>query len=220
MNASRLPVALIVSAVAIVLMAVAVLAQIPATLSTAFMGVGEVETTDRNLEQLLERHRENMALAQERFVGRSVFFVPDPPPPPPRTVVVDDRPPPPPPGPGPAPSQYAGPAPSAIIGDVVFFGTGSPMLKIRQGESAQNIRVIEINAPWTVRVAWQGPGNVQEGEYVINLFHSERNVGLLTETRPPSRTPTGLREAPPDPTPASRERTARDDTGSAADNDA
>ncbi len=87
--------------------------------------------------------------SRKRFDGRSMYALPTPPvrrppPPPPRPP----EPPKPPPGPPPAPASYTGPAPTAIVGDFVYFGA----LRVRLGEERDGIKVVSIDAPYSIKV--------------------------------------------------------------------
>jgi len=111
--------------------------------------------------QLLER-------SQERFVGRSIFYIPKEPrrptrpaPPTPPRVETEPPPPPPPPPPPSAPSKYAGPGIRGILGNEVFFDNGS---RIKVGDSGDGVNVLKINGPFSVRLGWRS------GEYEVSLF--------------------------------------------------
>ena len=103
----------------------------------------------------------DLAQAQARVDGRSLFFVPSaPPPPPPPRVAEEDRPAPAPPPP-PPPSRYEGPQIVALINDTVWLAGGD---QLAPGESAQGVRVIAVDAPWSARVEWGGV------EFDVSLF--------------------------------------------------
>ena len=112
-----------------------------------------------------------MERSQERFSGRSIFYIPREPrrpsrpaPPPPPRVETEPPPPPPPPPPPSAPSKYAGPGIRGILGEEVFFESGK---RIKSGESADGVDVLRINGPFSVRLGWR------TGEYEVNLFADE-----------------------------------------------
>src|SRR5690606_22289774 len=107
------------------------------------------------------RHVEAMKTYQDRFNGRSIFYKP-----PPKVVYrppakVDppkiER-----PLELPKPSisaTYNGPTPFGFNADGVYFrssGAGEPPLFIPVGEERKGIRVISIDPPWSVKVAYQG----------------------------------------------------------------
>lgn len=144
----RVSVPLVASAAAIGLAAVVVGGRLTETVKAVFAsGVSEDETDPfANLgsesETLFETSR-------KRFDGRSMYALPTPPvrrppPPPPRPP----EPPKPPPGPPPAPASYTGPAPTAIVGDFVYFGA----LRVKLGEERDGIKVVSIDAPYSIKV--------------------------------------------------------------------
>ncbi len=102
----------------------------------------------------------------ERFIGRSVFFVPPapvpppPPPPPPREPV--ERTPPPDPGPPPAPSVYGGPKIAFVWNDQVTFE--NDMTLTVGGEGQSGVEVLSTNLPWSVKLRWR------EVEFDVQLF--------------------------------------------------
>jgi hypothetical protein len=92
-----------------------------------------------------------------------------PPPPPAKRPKTVEPPkpvtPPPDPGPPPPPATYTGPAPTSVFGDYVIFGSLSENDKrIKIGETKSGIKVLEISAPYTVRLGYQ------RGEYTVPLF--------------------------------------------------
>lgn len=107
----------------------------------------------------------DLATAQARIDGRSLFFIPSappPPPPPPRAESDEPSAPPPPP---PPPSRYGGPGVIALINDTVWFEGGQ---RLAPGESGGGVRVIAVDAPWSARVHWEGV------EFDVALFpHDE-----------------------------------------------
>jgi len=121
---------------------------------TARAAAGEVAAPDARGPDL--------AMAQARIDGRSLFFVPSaPPPPPPPAVAEADRPPPAPPPPPPPPARYGGPQIVALINDTVWFAGGE---KVAAGESGGGVRVIAVDAPWSAKVEWSGV------EFEVDLF--------------------------------------------------
>lgn len=104
--------------------------------------------------------------SRARFVGRSMYQLPPAPVRKPK-VVEQPRPvaPPPDPGPPPPPATYAGPAPTSVFGDYVMFSTLSDTDKrIKLGETKSGIKVLEINAPYSVKLGYQ------RGEYTVTLW--------------------------------------------------
>jgi len=144
----RVSAPLVASAAAVALAAMVVGGGLTQTVKAVFAsGVSEDETDPfadlgSESETLLETSR-------KRFDGRSMYALPTPPvrrppPPPPRPP----EPPKPPPGPPPAPASYTGPAPTAIVGDYVYFGA----LRVKLGEERDGIKVVSIDAPYTIKV--------------------------------------------------------------------
>lgn len=211
------------SLAAIVLIVGAVAARLPEVWAIAAApDVAEVAAEDR-VATLVRQFESQSTTDEARFVGRSPFFLPDPPPPvqPERPVATT---PPPPSGPAPAPASYGGEMPIVILGDEVWFqtGAGSAPRKIRRGESAGGIRVVEIDAPWSVTLAWTKPGHV-EGEYVVSLFES--TDGFLPPDQAPAlgdRFPgvTPVTEAAPSEANESEEEAARRRIGRMPERDA
>lgn len=104
--------------------------------------------------------------SRARFVGRSMYQLP---PAPVRRPKIVEQPkpvaPPPDPGPPPPPASYTGPAPTSVFGDYVMFSTLSDADKrIKLGETKSGIKVIEINAPYSVKLGYQ------RGEYTVTLW--------------------------------------------------
>ena len=166
---------LVTSIIALVLLSVTVLASLPSVLAAAFGGgAGEKDPSD-TIAALIDEHEALMATYQERFNGRSVFFRPPAPAPPKREVRVREepkhevpKPEPPPPGPPPPPATYQGPAVSIVLGDKVLFkgpGGRSGGNWISVGEEVNGLKVLETNAPRSVRVSYQ------RGEYEVPVFN-------------------------------------------------
>lgn len=104
--------------------------------------------------------------SRARFVGRSMYQLPPAPVRKPKAV-EQPKPvaPPPDPGPPPPPATYAGPAPTSVFGDYVMFSTLSDADKrIKLGETKSGIKVLEINAPYSVKLGYQ------RGEYTVTLW--------------------------------------------------
>ncbi len=116
---------------------------------------------------LLQKDEGNLLeTSRARFVGRSMYQLP---PAPVRRPKVVEQPkpvaPPPDPGPPPPPASYTGPAPTSVFGDYVMFSTLSDADKrIKLGETKSGIKVLEINAPYSVKLGYQ------RGEYTVNLW--------------------------------------------------
>ncbi len=194
-----------ISIAAIVVIILAVVVPIPRVLGVMrATGVSEDENASR-MNELIAQSNDRLDQDRDRFMGRSAFFTPPRPyvPPP----VRDETPTGPPPI-QPAPTSYGGQLkPYAIIGDEVWFATsetsGSPSI-VRIGNSTGDIRLIAINAPWTVRVAWRAP-NSEEGEYDLRVFSSTDGSGFRpvspdnssgSSSSSSSSLPPGMRPAP------------------------
>jgi hypothetical protein len=144
----RVSVPLVASAAAVALAAMVVGGGLTQTVKAVFAsGVSEDET-----DPFADLGSESDALfetSRKRYDGRSMYALPTPPvrrppPPPPRPP----EPPKPPPGPPPAPASYTGPAPTAIVGDFVYFGA----LRVKLGEERDGIKVVSIDAPYSIKV--------------------------------------------------------------------
>jgi hypothetical protein len=154
----------IISIAAITLAMVILVMHLPPIIQTFRLSHGDViDEINASFAKLTDAHHAQQALHAERFKGRSIFFMPvirtaAPPPNPgppiirdPEPQVVDVTPAPPPP-----PRTYSGPAIHAFDGDRVWFANGE---LIKVGEESGGIRVISVNAPWSVEIAhagWQG----------------------------------------------------------------
>ena len=139
-------------AVSVVAIGVAVVAVVRAvgTLGQAAVLPGIDESAADPLAALATESDAFLETSRRRFDGRSVYTLP---PPPVRKPVIVERPklvepPPPDLGPPPPPATYTGPAPTSVIGDVVAFGS----IRIRVGESSDGIKVLSVNAPYSVEV--------------------------------------------------------------------
>lgn len=100
--------------------------------------------------------------SRKRFEGRSMYS--PPPAPAPKRPKLPDPPkapePPKDPPPPPVPASYSGPQPTSVLADIVFFGE----MKVRLGESEAGVKVLAINAPYSVRLGHKG------GEYDVPLL--------------------------------------------------
>ena len=158
--------ALAVSVAGIVIGGVVLLRHVP-PLATALLSGAPDPTRPNGLNEVVERHDESAAVAKGRFDKRSFFFDPPAPrpkpqpapPPPPPPPPIDTTPPPPPP----PPAKYGGPKPYSIFGDMVFFSNKGV---IKLGEERDGVKVLAINAPWTVKLGWE------RGEYEESIWES------------------------------------------------
>lgn len=188
---------LTLSVLALLVAGIAVLAQLPGLMQAVFAPSIDDDSTPKLLQAALETHKKNTDLYRERFVGRSIFFVPPAP-----VVQVarqpvseDTGPPPPPPPPPPPeiPAEYGGPAILALLGDEVHV-TGPKVLKLGQEDPSLGLKVLEFVPPWSVKVEWlKKPGNYAVGTYVVEIFKSDD--GVLSQPSGKSATPQGLTQA-------------------------
>ncbi len=135
------------------------------SLASAIFATGLNNESDKNeLSALLTNHEKDLNTYLDRFEGRSLFFKPLPYPKKlPKTVYtpkVEETA----PEPLPPPRTYTGPKVTGVVGDVVWF---KDKLKIRVGEESKGVKVLQNNAPWTVKLGHAG------GEYDVPIF-SER----------------------------------------------
>lgn len=141
---------LIVSVLAIVLGGAVLFSEMVTAVTTIFVpGPQGDETT--SMARAHERHGELVKTSTDRFAGRSLFTMPAPPvrpapPPPPPAPPAPPLPPPPPPA---APAEYAGPKPTGMLGDLVYFGE---TLSIRIGEEKNGVKVIGVEAPSNILI--------------------------------------------------------------------
>lgn len=131
-----------------------------------------VETEQVNVIGKILADNPVLERSENRFSGRSIFYVPKEPrrptrpvpPAPPRVVTETAPPPPPPPSPPSAPTKYAGPSIRGILGNEVFFDSGK---RVKVGDSADGVGVLKINGPFSIRLGWKN------GEYEVSLFTEE-----------------------------------------------
>ena len=164
----KIPGSLAVSLAALILTSIFVIGS--AWLITVSLTESSVEAKQADVVSRLLASNKMMDTAEERFNGRSIFYVPRepirdrPPPPPPRvpdrTPAPDPEPRPEPPPP-PPPSAYAGPEIQSILGNNVFFANGK---RVSVGETMESVKVLQIHGPFTVRLGWR------EGEFDVELF--------------------------------------------------
>lgn len=155
----------VISAIAIGISAVVVWRGVASVMSAVISPSLTAEEADPIA--LLQKDEGNLLeTSRARFVGRSMYQLP---PAPVRRPKIVEQPkpvaPPPDPGPPPPPASYTGPAPTSVFGDYVMFSTLSDADKrIKLGETKSGIKVLEINAPYSVRLGYQ------RGEYTVNLW--------------------------------------------------
>ncbi|MDX2146245.1 MAG: hypothetical protein SFZ23_01885 [Planctomycetota bacterium] len=114
-------------------------------------------------------------LAQVR--GRSLFFIP---PEPRRAPVRRAAAPPaaPPPPRAATPSTYAGPALIGVAYGAAWFADG---LRLAAGESKDDLRVVRVQAPWSVDVQWRG------GDFTLDLFKRDSLIHAQPASQPEAK---------------------------------
>ncbi|MCZ6836325.1 MAG: hypothetical protein O7G85_11170 [Planctomycetota bacterium] len=172
------------SLASVALIALMLFYTLPSVMAAAFSSNPDELQVATTLEGHLETHREALTLYQDRFNGRSVFFKPlkTPTRTKPRPThkapepIVDQNPTP--PKEDPIPKQYTGPSVMAILGDEVWFVNpqrNSSPLRIRLGEEQSGIKILEVNAPWSVKVGYQ------RGEFKVSLFEVKEFLADASE---------------------------------------
>jgi len=131
------------------------------------------------LENSLKKHEQLAKVDRDRFDGRSAFFMP------PAPVRNIPKPAPPPkiekPLPPPAPvisAEYRGEKPKSVLGPIVYFES----FQIKVGEENNGIKVLATNAPWSVKLGYEG------GEYEVVLWTRSKE-DFFTSKWPTTRTP-------------------------------
>lgn len=210
---------LVTSIAAVSLLAIMLLATVPSLLAAAFGGGVRGQDPSDRIASHVQKHDELMTTYMERFNGRSVFFRPPapvvaaPPPPPPKEEPKREEPPPVrPTGPAPPPDKYQGPPVSIVLGDKVLFKGATARdsgLWISVGEEVNGLKVLETNAPKSVRVAYQ------RGEYDVPVFDWDMSFFRdPSEARKPMEglivIGTGQPSPPPQPQPQPRNTTGRE----------
>lgn len=159
---------LLVGLVSVALAIGSLLLTVPSLASAIFASSLDSQSDRDNLSAFLTSHEEDLDSYLNRFEGRSLFF--RPPPYPVKTKYVEpekeiehvD-----PIKAGPPPT-YTGPKVIGAYGIVVWFKDN---LKIPVGEESDGVKVLQINAPWTVKLKHDG------GEYVVPIFSDRLNEG-------------------------------------------
>jgi hypothetical protein len=186
---------------------VVVIIQLPGVASAILVPSISDDRTPELLQTSLKTHEEDTALYRKRFVGRSIFFMPEAP----RQIVASlprnqDVGPPPDPPPPPPPEKlvdYGGPEILALLGDQVHIA-GGKVLKLGQEDADTGLTVLDFVPPWSVQVRWhKKPGNYEPGIYVVEMFKSDDEV-VFSGGSSGELTPEGLSQAnEPEVVPAS-----------------
>lgn len=150
----------IVGLTAIALAIGSLLITMPSLASAIFASSLTSHSDQDNLSAFLTSHEKDLDTYLDRFEGRSLFFRPKPYPtsaPPPKDTLKKEAikteigPPP----------TYTGPKVIGAFGSEVWFKDN---LKIPIGDEKNRVKVLQINAPWTVKLGHAG------GEYVVPIF--------------------------------------------------
>lgn len=151
---------MLIGLVTFVLAIASLLLTVPSLASAIFAASLNSQDHQDNLSAFLTNHEEDLDTYLDRFEGRSLFFKPLPPPRPvpKRTITPESVEP---IGPSGPPSTYGGPKVIGVYGIVVWFKDN---LKIPVGEEKGGVKVLQINAPWTVKLGHAG------GEYDVPIF--------------------------------------------------
>ncbi len=149
------------------------------TLLLALLTFGGNIDPATTLENSLKKHEQLAKVDRDRFDGRSAFFMP------PAPVRNIPKPAPPPkiekPLPPPAPvisAEYRGEKPKSVLGPIVYFEN----FQIKVGEENNGIKVLATNAPWSVKLGFEG------GEYEVVLWTRSKE-DFFTNKWPTTRTP-------------------------------
>lgn len=187
------------SLLAIVVATVVVVFQLPGLMSSLLTPSISGDKTREELDQSLQNHQIKTIAFRDRFVGRSIFFMPDPPRPPivqapiePIDTTPKEQPKPPPPT---IPDKYGGPEILALLGDQVHV-TGPKILKLGVEDPSLGLTVLEFVPPWSVKVQWlKKPGNYAPGTYVVEMFQRGDDSVLSKDGNGSSSVPDGLSQA-------------------------
>lgn len=153
-------------------------------------GVGDVRKT---VEEQAQRYAASFDPQMAQINGRQLFLMPVPAP----VIEVDDTPDEPIDTTPRAPTVYTGPSVVAMINDVVWFSNG---VRVAKGDRDGDIKVIDIDAPWSAQVEWRG------SEFTVKLFDRDAVILPTSERSDSRRTPVvaapALAPAPEKPRPS------------------
>lgn len=167
-------------------------------------GVGDVRKT---VEEQALRYAAAFDPQMAQINGRQLFLMPAPAP----VAEVEEEPDEPVDTTPRAPTVYAGPSVVAMINDAVWFSNGT---RIAKGEKDGDLKVVDIDAPWSAQVEWRG------SEFTVKLFDRDAVILPVSERSSGRRTPVvaapELSPAPEKPKPPERgEEPAKPQTGAA-----
>lgn len=162
----RVGTSVLVSAVAVGVSAVVVAVSLGSVASTLTLPSIDESESDP-VSALATKSAEEIERSRKRFDNRSMYTLPAAPPR--RTPVVKREDPKPPPivdpGPPPVPKTYAGPQPTSVVGEFVVFGSlPEEDKRIKVGQTKAGVKVVAIDAPYFVKLAYQG------GEFDVALL--------------------------------------------------
>lgn len=211
----------IVSLAAITVAAIGVVAAFGPAMGSLRLREGDTGEVRTSLEKAVALHDAQQERYADRFAGRSIFYRPPvrrPTPPPTREVEPPVLPPPTvesPPAVVVRPATYTGPGIRAFDGDRVWFANG---LLLGEGEEAEGLRVLSVQAPWSAEVSyagWTGPVTIfprfdEATHFQSGVLAARRTPGIIDAdasaasrvpgrrtTSTPPRTPTGRATAAP-----------------------
>ncbi len=173
-----------VSIIALIALSLVVFAQVPGVIGAALTPGVEQVALDKEINSLVKEHKAKRKVYEGRFEGRSAFYAPEPPRDDPRET--HDEPPLPQRDAG-AASSYSGPLrPQGLHGDKVVFASGNNAVILKVGETKQGVRLVSIDGPFSVSVAWTAPPTARdlysEGTYSLRIW--EWPGGLISSIPP------------------------------------
>lgn len=135
-------------------------------------GVGDVR---KAVEEQAQRHAAAFDPHMAQIRGRQLFLMPAPAPvaeveEPVDEPITEPR----------VPTVYAGPSVVAMINDAVWFSNGA---RIAKGEMDGDIKVVDIDPPWSAQVEWRG------SEFTVKLFDRDAVILPVAERADARRTP-------------------------------
>lgn len=136
-------------------------------------GVGDVQ---KAVEEQAQRYAAAFEPHMAQINGRQLFLMPAPAPEADlepvdeEPVETEPR----------VPTVYAGPSVVAMINDAVWFSNGT---RIAKGEKDGDLKVLEIDAPWSAQVEWRG------SEFTVRLFDRDALVLPVADRPDARRTP-------------------------------
>lgn len=181
------------SIAAIAACVVALVMYVPPVLAALFSHSAEELNAISQIDSMMTIHERETKTNESRFLGRSAFYIP-PRPVVPEPAVAREAAPPPDPRIEPAPPTYGGGlAPVWSFGDKVVFKRGPQDVVVTVGQEIQGHRIVHLNAPYWVEVAWtreaEGHVSYEEGVYRLRFWKSAEegmNAPLLASPPDPA----------------------------------